>query len=277
MFPPLVPGAQEALKQMPKPAREAFETWVSFFPVAPLFGVEWRFGELMSPAATGQRPDKAPVARTETNPPKAPGAAAPVETVAEVARESVDAGQAATEEALKAQDTAASTAAEMAGRTAETLEHRTVETARTASAAAEDTARTTAGATKKTAETAGDAAAETASEGAEAAGAAGGKAAETSASAAEAGAAAIGSTGQAKPGNLYRKAPETPDDLKKIHGVGPALEKQLNGLGIYHFSQIAEFSQENLAWVDDNLTAFKGRCFRDDWVGQAREQRRQQA
>ncbi len=30
-----------------------------------------------------------------------------------------------------------------------------------------------------------------------------------------------------------------PDDLKKLHGVSPAIEKQLNDLGFFHYSQVA--------------------------------------
>jgi small subunit ribosomal protein S2 len=33
------------------------------------------------------------------------------------------------------------------------------------------------------------------------------------------------------------------DDLKKLPGVSPAIEKQLNDLGIFHFSQIAELNE----------------------------------
>ncbi len=58
------------------------------------------------------------------------------------------------------------------------------------------------------------------------------------------------------------------DDLKQIGGVGPKLEEKLNALGIYHYHQIAAFTPENVAWVDDHLN-FKGRIERDDWVGQA--------
>ncbi|MEZ5931432.1 MAG: transcription termination factor NusA [Alphaproteobacteria bacterium] len=58
------------------------------------------------------------------------------------------------------------------------------------------------------------------------------------------------------------------DDLKKISGVGPKLEQKLNGLGIYHYSQIAAWTPENVAWVDGYLS-FKGRITRDDWIGQA--------
>ena len=59
------------------------------------------------------------------------------------------------------------------------------------------------------------------------------------------------------------------DDLKKIGGVGPKLEGTLNELGIYHFWQIAEFTPDNVAWVDGYLS-FKGRIERDDWIGQAK-------
>lgn len=66
-------------------------------------------------------------------------------------------------------------------------------------------------------------------------------------------------------------APEgAADDLKKIGGVGPKLEEKLNEIGIYHFRQIAAFTPENVAWVDDHLN-FKGRIERDDWVGQAEQ------
>jgi len=59
------------------------------------------------------------------------------------------------------------------------------------------------------------------------------------------------------------------DDLKKISGVGPKLEKTLNGLGIFHFSQIAAFTPDHVAWVDQNLR-FKGRIEREKWIEQAK-------
>jgi len=59
------------------------------------------------------------------------------------------------------------------------------------------------------------------------------------------------------------------DDLKKISGVGPVLEKKLNGLGIWHFHQIAAWSEEEVAWVSTFLS-FPGRIERDDWIGQAK-------
>jgi predicted flap endonuclease-1-like 5' DNA nuclease len=60
-----------------------------------------------------------------------------------------------------------------------------------------------------------------------------------------------------------------PDDLKIIVGVGPVLEKMMHGIGVYYFWQIGEWTREDVAYVDTQLTAFKGRIQRDDWVPQA--------
>lgn len=61
------------------------------------------------------------------------------------------------------------------------------------------------------------------------------------------------------------------DDLKKISGVGPKLEQLCHALGVYHFDQIAGWSDQEVAWVDANLEGFRGRVTRDGWVAQARE------
>ncbi len=74
----------------------------------------------------------------------------------------------------------------------------------------------------------------------------------------------------AKPEMLEAPRDGGADDLKMIKGVGPKLEKLLNQLGVYHFDQIAGWSAGDVAWVDENLTGFKGRVSRDDWVTQAR-------
>jgi NADH-quinone oxidoreductase subunit E len=65
-------------------------------------------------------------------------------------------------------------------------------------------------------------------------------------------------------------APEgQPDDLKKISGIGPGIEKMLHELGVFHYRQIAAFTPENVAWVNQRLR-FKGRIERENWIGQAR-------
>lgn len=66
----------------------------------------------------------------------------------------------------------------------------------------------------------------------------------------------------------FESAPEGADDLTKIAGVGPKLANLLNELGIYKFEQIAAWTPENVAWVDERLT-FKGRIERDDWISKA--------
>lgn len=73
-----------------------------------------------------------------------------------------------------------------------------------------------------------------------------------------------------KPADLFEVAPDTADDLKQIKGIGPSLERQLNELGVYTLAQLSGYSEDNLTWIDENLNSFKGRCFRDDWVGQAK-------
>lgn len=73
-----------------------------------------------------------------------------------------------------------------------------------------------------------------------------------------------------KPANLLTEAKGKADDLKKIGGVGPKLEKLLNDNGVFHFWQIAEWTPEEVAHMDD-LLSFKGRIDRDDWIGQAKQ------
>ena len=60
------------------------------------------------------------------------------------------------------------------------------------------------------------------------------------------------------------------DDLKKILGIGPVLEEKLNEMGIYHFSQIAEFTDADIASINTHLN-FPGRIERDEWIPQAKD------
>ncbi len=72
-----------------------------------------------------------------------------------------------------------------------------------------------------------------------------------------------------EPSKLFGTPDGEADDLKKISGVGPVLEKKLHDLGVTKFSQIAAFTEEDIARVDDDLN-FKGRIERDDWISQAK-------
>ncbi|MDT8344076.1 MAG: hypothetical protein RQ752_06550 [Thermohalobaculum sp.] len=208
----------ETFEAWTKPTKAAFDFWVSFWPVAPAFGVEWRFAEAMprfTPRIleTGIEIDAAEA--PANTPSKAKSAAKPkavrehAEPAVEIV-EVVEAAMAPVEAVIEA--------------AVETIE----------------------------------AMADAVSDAAEAPEAAAGVAAETV------------SLPTARPAVLLDAAPAEAHDLKLIKGIGPGLEKQLNALGVYRFDQIAAFSEADLAWVDANLTAFKGRCFRDDWIGQAR-------
>lgn len=60
------------------------------------------------------------------------------------------------------------------------------------------------------------------------------------------------------------------DDLKLISGIGPKLEQKLNSIGIWHYEQIAAWSQGNIDWVNAAIS-FRGRIEREKWVPQARQ------
>lgn len=61
------------------------------------------------------------------------------------------------------------------------------------------------------------------------------------------------------------------DDLQQIRGVGPAIEKTLNELGIFRYQQIANMSEYDIDRVARRLKGFHSRIYREDWIGQARE------
>jgi branched-chain amino acid transport system ATP-binding protein len=60
------------------------------------------------------------------------------------------------------------------------------------------------------------------------------------------------------------------DRLVLIKGIGPINEKKLNDHGIFHFDQIAAWTEADVV-VAEAYLAFDGRIAREDWIGQARE------
>ena len=58
------------------------------------------------------------------------------------------------------------------------------------------------------------------------------------------------------------------DDLKKLSGVSPAIEKKLNDLGIFHFWQIAGLGPTAAHNVGEEV-GLPGRV--DGWIAQAKE------
>lgn len=194
---------QSTAKQM-----TPFHYWISLWPQAPFFGVEWRFAK-MFPGVTWFNP---------------------ADTMAKVAAAGVVEAVKATEEAtvaLKhAQEEAAAAIVDLAAQAVHAVEPMAFAVEAEQPAAAEPVAPV--------------------------------------AVAAEADVTPV------PPAVLYDIAPVDADDLRQLRGVGPKLAEMLNAMGIYRFEQIASFSEANLAWVDQNLTSFKGRPMRDGWVEQAR-------
>lgn len=81
--------------------------------------------------------------------------------------------------------------------------------------------------------------------------------------------AETGADAGTRPANLLTEARDgQADDLKRITGVGPKLEALLHANGVFHFDQIAAWTPEEIAYMDDQLS-FKGRIERDGWQEQA--------
>jgi NADH-quinone oxidoreductase subunit E len=59
------------------------------------------------------------------------------------------------------------------------------------------------------------------------------------------------------------------DNLTRIKGIGLKIDNLLNSIGVYHFDQIAAWTEKEAAWIDHQVS-FPGRALRDDWIGQAK-------
>ncbi len=58
------------------------------------------------------------------------------------------------------------------------------------------------------------------------------------------------------------------DDLNKLHGVSPTIEKKLNDLGIFHYWQIAELGPEDAHRIGEEV-GLPGRV--DGWIAEAKK------
>lgn len=74
-------------------------------------------------------------------------------------------------------------------------------------------------------------------------------------------------TKKAAPKKAAAKKTEA-DDLTQISGVGPVIVKKLHAEGVTTFAQIAAWTPEQVADMDEKLN-FKGRIDRDEWLKQA--------
>ena len=66
----------------------------------------------------------------------------------------------------------------------------------------------------------------------------------------------------------FTKPKGEPDDLKLIVGITPELEKKLNKLGLIKFDQLANLTDDEIAFVDEQLV-LNGQIENEDWVSKA--------
>lgn len=71
-----------------------------------------------------------------------------------------------------------------------------------------------------------------------------------------------------KPPGLPAARNGAPDDLTLIEDVSALQQSTLNALGVFHFDQIAAWTPENVAWVD-NYLRLRGRIADEEWIEQA--------
>lgn len=72
-----------------------------------------------------------------------------------------------------------------------------------------------------------------------------------------------------KPELLSKPRDGQKDDLSDIKGIGPKAEEKLNASGIYHFDQIANWTEENMIWLEEN-THFSSRAKKEAWITEAK-------
>jgi NADH-quinone oxidoreductase subunit E len=68
---------------------------------------------------------------------------------------------------------------------------------------------------------------------------------------------------------VKKTEPSKADDLKKISGIGPRLEKVLHSMGIKTFADIAKWDDAEAVRIDEKL-GLDHRIIRDGWVKQAK-------
>jgi predicted flap endonuclease-1-like 5' DNA nuclease len=81
---------------------------------------------------------------------------------------------------------------------------------------------------------------------------------------------AAASARRTKPPALSAARNGAPDDFTLIEGVSSLQQTTLYSLGVFHFDQIAAWTPENVAWVD-NYLRLQGRIDEQEWVEQADE------
>ena len=77
----------------------------------------------------------------------------------------------------------------------------------------------------------------------------------------------VKTSGESRPPAWVMVQPFGPrDDLQRLEGVNPSLERSLNRLGIYHFHQIARFEASDVEWLVEHIEGVPEHTIRDSWI-----------
>jgi len=77
-------------------------------------------------------------------------------------------------------------------------------------------------------------------------------------------------SGESRPPAWVMVQPFGPrDDLQRLEGVDPSLERTLNRLGIYHFHQIARFEASDVEWLVQHADGVPEHTIRESWIADA--------
>jgi predicted flap endonuclease-1-like 5' DNA nuclease len=77
--------------------------------------------------------------------------------------------------------------------------------------------------------------------------------------------------GNGAPTWLLAKPTGRKDDLQAMHGVGPALERDFNRLGIFHYRQLARMTTSDVDWITARVTTLPGAIKRYRLAEQAKK------
>lgn len=80
----------------------------------------------------------------------------------------------------------------------------------------------------------------------------------------------VRTSGESRPPAWVMVQPFGPrDDLQRLEGVDPSLERTLNRLGIYHFHQIARFESSDVEWLLEHAKGVPEQTIRESWIADA--------
>ena len=76
-----------------------------------------------------------------------------------------------------------------------------------------------------------------------------------------------------RPAIFLGQRPDDVDDLQAIDGISPETERSLHDSGCYRYSQVAELTSDDIAWLAEEIGLSSDQIAADRWVEQAKSLR----